>query len=58
MRLFGGLITWKINKQNMVTILIIEAELLGLSQITREALYLNKLFKELSVILDNEKVRI
>ena len=38
--------------------LIIKAELLGFSQTTREALYLSRLFKELSVTLNKEKVRI
>ena len=58
MRLFGGLVAWKANKQNTVTTSTTEAELLGLSQTTREALYLSRLLKELGVTLDREKVRI
>ena len=57
MRLFRGLIIWKVNKQNTVTISIIKTELLGLSQTTREALYLSRLLKKLGLILDKEKVR-
>ena len=58
MRLFGGLIIWKVNKQNTVTTSIIKAELLGFSQTTRKALYLSRLLKELDITLDKEKVRI
>ena len=57
-QLFGGFITWKINKQDTVIILIIKTELLGLLQTTRKALYLSKLLKELNVTLDNKKVKI
>ena len=41
-----------------MTTSIIKAELLGLSQATRKALYLNKLLKELNITFNKKKVRI
>jgi len=39
MKLFGGLIVWRANKQDMVTTSSIEAELIALSQIVKEAIF-------------------
>ena len=39
MLLFGGAITWKANKQNIVIMLSTEAELLALSQTAKEAIF-------------------
>ena len=40
MSLFGGPIAWKAGKQDTVTILIIEAELLGVERTIKESLAL------------------
>jgi ABC-type branched-subunit amino acid transport system ATPase component len=42
-KLFGGLIGWRANKQNTVTTLITEAELMALAQAAKESIYINKL---------------
>src|SRR5271165_7353022 len=49
MKLFGGLIGWRANKQPTVTTSTTEAELLALSQAAKEALYVSWLIAELSV---------
>ena len=49
MKLFGGLIAWRANKQDTVTT---EAELLALSQAAKEGLFVTRLLKELGVTLD------
>ena len=49
MKLFGGPITWRANKQDTVTTLSIEAELLALSQIVEE--------KQLEDLQDSIRVR-
>jgi hypothetical protein len=43
MKLFGGLIGWRTNKQNTIITLIIEAKLLALAQAAKESMYVNKL---------------
>lgn len=58
MKLFGGLIAWKANKQDTVTTSSTEAELLGLSQTAKEALYNGRLLSELTVTLDDANLRI
>jgi hypothetical protein len=58
MHLFGGLIGWRANKQATVTTSTTEAELLALSQATKESLYVGRLLKELAVRLDDEKIPI
>jgi hypothetical protein len=50
-KLFGGLIAWKANKQDTVTTSTTEAELLALAQVAKEALYINRLIIELGVKL-------
>lgn len=49
MKLFGGTIGWRANKQDTVTTSTTEAELLGLAQATKEAIYASRLIKELGV---------
>src|SRR2546421_8658861 len=56
MKLFGGLIGWRANKQDTVTMSTTEAELLALSQATKESIYISKLLKELTVQLDNSRI--
>jgi hypothetical protein len=58
MKLFGGLIGWRANKQPTVTTSTTEAELLALSQAAKEALYVSRLITELSVQLDDSRIRI
>jgi len=58
MKLFGGLIGWRANKQSTVTTSTTEAELLALSQAAKESLYMSRLFEELSISLDSSRIRI
>jgi len=58
MKLFGGLIGWRASKQDTVTTSTTEAELLALSQAAKEALYVSRLITELSVRLDDQRIRI
>ena len=58
MKLFGGLVGWRANKQTTVTTSTTEAELLALSQATKESLYMSRLFKELSVCLEGSRITI
>src|SRR6185437_11305028 len=58
MKLFGGLIGWKANKQNTVTTSTTEAELLALAQAAKESLFVSRLIKELSVELEDQRIRI
>jgi hypothetical protein len=57
MILFGGAIGWRANKQNTVTTSSTEAELLALSQTAKEGIFMSRLFKALSLEL-NEPLRI
>jgi hypothetical protein len=43
MKLFGGLIGWRANKQDTVITSTIKAELLALAQATKESIYVSKL---------------
>jgi len=56
MKLFGGLIGWRASKQKTVTTSTTEAELLALSQATKESLYVSRLLKELKIELDNQQI--
>ena len=47
MTVFGGPVAWKANKQDTVTTSSTEAELLAMSQTTKEAIFLNRLLKAL-----------
>lgn len=51
MKLFGGAIVWRANKQDMVTMSSTEAELLAVLQTAREAIYLFCLIKALTLVL-------
>jgi hypothetical protein len=54
MKLFGGLIRWHVNKQETITISTTKAELLALTQVAKEGLYISQLLKELTVnLIDN-----
>ena len=51
MKLFGGGIAWRANKQDTVTMSSTEAELLALSQTAKEAIFISKLFKAMTLRL-------
>ena len=51
--LFGGPIAWRANKQDTVTTLSTEAELLALTQTAKEAIWLGRLFRALLLELDD-----
>jgi hypothetical protein len=51
MKLFGGTICWKATKQTTVTTSSTEAELLSLSYTAKEALFMNRLLKDLKLRL-------
>ena len=52
MLLFGGPIAWKANKQDTVTTSSTEAELLALSQTAKEAIFISRLLKALTLTID------
>ena len=52
MTLFGGPIGWRANKQDTVTTSSTEAELLALSQTAKEAIFMSRLFKVMTLRLD------
>jgi hypothetical protein len=58
MKLFGGVIGWRANKQTTVSTSTTEAELLALSQAAKESLFVSRLLKELDVRLDDHRIRI
>ena len=51
MKLFGEVIAWRANKQDTVTTSSTEAELLAISQTAKEAIYLSRLMKALTLFL-------
>jgi hypothetical protein len=52
MTLFKGPIAWRVNKQDTMTTLSTEAELLALSQTAKKAIFLSRLFKAMQLDLD------
>jgi len=52
MMLFGGPIAWRANKQDTVTTSSTEAELLALSQTAKEAIFISRLFKAMTLRLN------
>lgn len=51
MKLFGGAVAWRANKQDTVTTSSTEAELLAISQSAKEAIYLSCLMLSLTLVL-------
>lgn len=49
MKLFGGVVGWRANKQTTVTLSTTEAELLALSQAAKEGIFISRLLQELGV---------
>ena len=58
MKLFGGTIGWRANKQETVTTSTTEAELLSLAQAAKEGYFIFRLLKELGVKLDSQKIQL
>jgi hypothetical protein len=52
MMLFGGLISYRANRQNTIITLTTEAELLALSQAAWECIYIARLFEALTLKLN------
>ena len=52
LKLFGGPVAWRANKQDTVTTSSTEAELLALSQMAKGSIYLSRLLKALSIEID------
>ena len=57
-KLFGGLIAWRANKQDTVTTSTTEAELLALSQVAKEAIFTRMLLTELGIELHDPTITI
>ena len=51
MKLFGGAVAWRANKQDTVTTSSTEAELLAISQTAKEAIYLSRLMQALNLVI-------
>lgn len=51
MKLFGGPVAWRANKQDTVTTSSTEAELLAVSQTAKEAIYLSRLILALKLVI-------
>lgn len=58
MRLFGGIVGWRANKQSTVTTSTTEAELLALSQAAKEGEFVSRLLRELTIRLDKTYTQI
>src|SRR5204862_8221358 len=58
MVLFGGVIGWRANKQNTVTMSTMEAELLSLSQDAKKGQYIKRLLNELDINLHDHRIRV
>lgn len=57
-KLFGGLIAWRANKQDTVTTSTTEAELLALAQVAKEAMFVRMLTNELGLSLVESEITI
>ena len=58
MKLFGGIIGWRANKQDTVTTSTTEAELLSLAQATKEAMFVQRLLSELGIKFEDPRIRL
>ena len=54
MKLFRSLVKWWANKQIIIIISIIKAELMTLSQMTHEEIYIQQMLKELKISLNHD----
>lgn len=55
-KLFGGLIAWRANKQNTVTTSTTEAELLALAQAAKEGLFVERMLTRIGLELDTKRI--
>ena len=53
MSLFGGLVVWKAARQSTVTTSTTEAELLGVEQAAKETMALQRLFRDMKLMLED-----
>jgi hypothetical protein len=58
MKLFGGLIGWRANKQNTVITSTTEAKLLALAQAAKESMYVSKLLQKLIIDFNDQIIQI
>jgi hypothetical protein len=58
MKLFSGLIGWRANKQDTITTLTTEVELLALAQAAKESMYVSKLLQKLTINLNDQIIQI
>jgi hypothetical protein len=58
MKLFGGLIGWRANKQDTVITLTTEAELLALAQAAKESMYVSRLLQKLIIDFNDQTIQI
>jgi hypothetical protein len=54
MKLFGGLIGWRANKQDTIITSTTEAELLALAQAAKESMYVSKLLQKLIIDFNDQ----
>jgi len=54
MKLFGGPIAWRANMQDTVTTSSTEAEWLALSQTAKEAIFISRMFKVITLQLTEQ----
>jgi hypothetical protein len=57
-KLFGGLIGWRADKQDIVTTSTTEAELLALAQAAKKSMYVNKLLQKLIIDFNDQIIQI
>jgi len=57
-QLFGGSVDWRANKQDTVTTSTTEAELLAISQAAKEAMFTDRLLRELKIRPANPMITI
>jgi hypothetical protein len=57
-KLFGGLIGWRANKQNTIITSTTKAKLLALAQAAKESMYVNKLLQKLTIDLNDQIIQI
>ena len=57
-KLFGGVVGWRANKQDTVTTSTTEAELLALVQAAKKALFVSRMLTELTIKLDDHRIKI
>ena len=51
MKLFGGAIAWRTNKQDTMTTFSTKTKLLAVSQTAKKAIYLSRFMKTLTLVL-------